>query len=128
MACFSIRLEKPLRTKEIRPRRPRMRNPQTDAPFTVVIEVVLVEQIDDVEAQQHLLIVPGQRDHVRERRIVNSMGSRVRRIRFRIVVNRRSQARSVQHLAGDVGPFQEPICHDGRTRHELRVIAKDPAR
>ena len=69
-----------------------MCDPQTDAPFTGVIEVLLVEQINDVETEQHLLTVPGQRDHVRERRIVNSIGRRVRRIRFRIVVNRRSQA------------------------------------
>ena len=73
MARFSIRLKEPLGAEEIRPRRPRMCDPQTDAPFTGVIEVPLVEQIDDVEAEQHLLTVPGQRDHVRERRIVNSI-------------------------------------------------------
>jgi hypothetical protein len=58
-AIFSILLKEPLSTEEVRPRRPRAGDSQTDAPFTGVVEVLLIEQIDNVEAQQQLLIVPG---------------------------------------------------------------------
>ena len=42
-AIFSILLKEPLRAEKVRPRRPRVRNSQTDAPFPGVIEVLLIE-------------------------------------------------------------------------------------
>ena len=42
-AILSILLKEPLRAEKVRPRRSRVRNPQTDAPFPGVIEVLLIE-------------------------------------------------------------------------------------
>ena len=65
MTLFGIWLEKPLCTKEIRPRHSRMRNPQPNPASVVVIEVLLIEQVDDVESYQHLLLIPRKSEHVR---------------------------------------------------------------
>jgi hypothetical protein len=65
MACFSIRLEKPLAAEKERSRHPRMGDAEPDATITHVIEILLIEEVNNIEPQEQFLIVPSQRDRVR---------------------------------------------------------------
>src|SRR5438093_415302 len=56
--------EEPLRTEEKGSWHAGMSNPKSDAAFTRIVEVFLVHQIDDIASNQHLLLVPRQREHV----------------------------------------------------------------
>ena len=58
-------LEKPLSPKEERPWHPRMRDPEADTPFSRIVEILTIEQVDDVESYQHLLLIPRKIEHVR---------------------------------------------------------------
>lgn len=53
-------LEEPLAAEKERPRHPRMRHAQADAPFAAIDVVLLIEQIDHIEPEQELLSVPRQ--------------------------------------------------------------------
>jgi hypothetical protein len=64
MARFSIRLKEPLRTEKERTGHPRMGHSQPDTAPAHIVEVLLVEQVDDIESQQQLLLIPRQWEDV----------------------------------------------------------------
>jgi hypothetical protein len=59
-----------------------MGDAQTDTAFSVIDEVLLIEQIHNVEAEEKLLSMPGQRDDMSNRYIINGIGRTVGGVRL----------------------------------------------
>ncbi len=57
-----------------------MRHTEADTAFALVDEVLLIQRIDNIEPQQQFLIMPGQRDDMRDGKIID----RVRRTMGRV--------------------------------------------
>src|SRR5512145_2417814 len=74
MALFGICLKKPLGSEEIGSRHPGMSDPEADASFAPVDEVVFVEQIDHIKAHEHFLTMPRQWNCMGDGHIVNGIG------------------------------------------------------
>ena len=81
-----------------------MRNSESDAAFSPVDEIVLIEQVDHVKTQQHFLTMPWQRNGMSNRDIVNGIGIFVARVRFRSGLCR-PQAGPIEHLSGEHRAF-----------------------
>jgi len=53
-------LKEPLSAEEERPRHAGMGDAESDAAFSPVIEIFLIQYVQHIESQQHFLIVPRQ--------------------------------------------------------------------
>ena len=88
----SCGLEEPLAAEEERPWHPRVRHSQPDAPLSLIDVVPLIEQVDDIEAEQEFLPFPWQRKHMGNRKIVDRVRRAVAGIRLGVLVLRRAQS------------------------------------
>ena len=74
MARFSIRLEEPLPAEEKGPRHPNMRHTESDTAFALIDEILLIQRIHDIESDQELLPLPGQRNDMANRKVIDRIG------------------------------------------------------
>ena len=75
--CIS---EEQLPTEEEGSRHAGMRHTEADTAFAMVNEVLLIERIDDIERQQQFLIMPGQRDDMRDGKVIDRVGRTMGRV------------------------------------------------
>src|SRR4029079_9618477 len=119
-------LKEPLGPEEIGPGHARMSTSKTDGSSATDDEILLVPQVDHIETEEHFLAMPRQWDRMSDRRIVHGIGILMRRICLCALLGR-SQSRAIEHLSGNVRAVPEPVAEDRRTRHQLRMVAKDTA-
>ena len=89
-----------------------MGDAESNAAFSAIIEIFLIEEIYHIESQQHFLIVPWQCNRVGDRRIVDCIGIFMRGIGPGPLF-RSPQSGAIQHLTGQVRPLQQSIAQDG---------------
>ena len=75
-----------------------MSNAQSDAAFSPVDKIMLIEQVDHVKTYEHFLTMPWQRNGMRDRGIVNGIGILVGGVRFRSGLCR-PQPGPIEHLS-----------------------------
>lgn len=112
--------------EEERPRHAGMGYSETDTALASVDKILLIQRIDDIESYQQFLIMPGQRNDMIDRKIID----RVRRTMSRIGLSaffRRPQSRRKQHLPRDGRSLEQLVAQDPRRRQRLLVIAMDAA-
>ena len=103
-----------------------MRDTQPDTPLASIDEILLIQQIHHVKPQQQLLIVPRQRDDVREGHIIDRVRGTMGGVCLPSLF-RRAQPRGKQRLTRERRPLQQTIGDDRGTRQGLLVIAMHPA-
>ncbi len=80
VTLFGIWLKKPLSAKEERSRHPGMRHTESDTAFALIDEILLIQRIHNIETYHELLPVPGQRNDMANRKVIDRVGRAMTRV------------------------------------------------